>query len=84
MRKIEILKKTITTIVSVGTAKIIKGVIENNAPYETITDKVTVTAASAAIGGAVGELTSEYTDAKIDEFIDFVKKIKNRKNLKAV
>ncbi len=79
MKKIEIAKKTITTIVSFGTAKIIKGIIENNVSIETTTDKVTVTAASAAIGGAVGELASDYTDAKIDEIVELVKKIKDRK-----
>lgn len=80
MQKLEILKKAVSLVVSVGTAKIVKGIIENNVSTETLTDKVTVTAASAAIGGAVGELTSEYTSAQIDEIAAFVQKIKNRKN----
>jgi hypothetical protein len=79
MQKIEIIKKTLSTIVSIGTAKIVKGIIENNVLTETTTDKVTVTAASFAIGGAVGELSSDYTDAKIDELVVFVKKIKDRR-----
>lgn len=80
MKKIEILKKAVSMIVSVGTAKIVKGIIESNVTTETITDKVTVAAASAAIGGAVGELTSEYTSNQIDEIVAFVQKIKDRKN----
>lgn len=80
MKKIEILKKAVSLVVSVGTAKIVKGIIENNVTTETTTDKVTVTAASLAIGGAVGELTSEYTNTQIDEIVAFVQKIKNRKN----
>jgi hypothetical protein len=80
VKKLEIVKKAITTVVSIGTAKIVKGIIENNVPVETTTDKVTVTAASAAIGGALGELSSNYTDAKIDEIVELIHKIKNRKN----
>lgn len=80
MKKIAVAKKIITTIVSFGTGKIIKGIIESNVSIETTTDKVTVTMASAAIGGAVGELTANYTDAKIDEMVELYNKhIKNRK-----
>lgn len=86
MNKIKFAKQAIKTIVSVGTARIIKGIIENNVDIVTTTDQVTVTAASFAIGGAVGELTAEYTDAKIDEIVEFVQKIKDRKkpNLEVV
>jgi len=39
-----------------------------------------VTTASVAIGGAVGEITGNYTDHQIDELFDLFKKIKNGKN----
>lgn len=80
MDKIKILKKTVTTIVGFGTTKIVRGIIENNVDTTTLTDKVTVTAASTAIGYSVSELTSNYTDTKIDQAIAFIQKIKNRKN----
>jgi transcriptional regulatory protein LevR len=80
VKKIEILKKAVTTIVGIGTAKIIREVIKNNVDTETVTSMVTVTAASAAIGGAVSELTKQYTDTTIDEMVEFIQKIKNRKN----
>jgi len=80
MKKIEILKKAVSLVVSVGTAKVVKGIIESNVATETITDKVTVAAASAAIGGAIGELTSQYTSNQIDEMVIFFQKIKDRKN----
>lgn len=80
MKKIEILKKAVSMIVSVGTAKIVKGIVESNVTVDTITDKVTVAAASFAIGGAVGELTSEYTSDMIDEIAAFYQTITNRKN----
>jgi hypothetical protein len=80
VKKIEILKKAVTFVVGVGTAKIIREVIKNNVDTESITSVVTVTAASAAIGGAVSEMTKQYTDDQIDELVDFIQKIKNRKN----
>jgi hypothetical protein len=80
VKKIEILKKAVTFVVGVGTAKIIREVIKNNVDTESITSMVTVTAASAAIGGAVSEMTKQYTDDQIDELMDFIQKIKNRKN----
>lgn len=82
MNKIKILKKAVTTVVGIGTAKIIREVIKNNVDTETVASMVTVTAASAAIGGAVGELTQDYTDRSIDEIVEFIQKIKNRKNSK--
>lgn len=78
MKKIEILKKAVTTVVGIGTAKIIREIISNNVDTETVASKVTVTAASAAIGGAVSEMTKQYTDHQIDQIVSFFQKIKNR------
>lgn len=81
MKKLEIAKKTITTVVGFGITKIVKGIIENNVDTETLTSKVTVTAASTAIGYSLSELTANYTDTKIDEMVALYNKhIKNRKN----
>lgn len=83
MDKIAIFKKAVTTIVGIGTTKIIKGIIENNVDTVTVASKVTVTAASTAIGYAISEETSEYTDRKIDEIVVFWNKhITNRKTSK--
>lgn len=82
MDKIAFLKKTVSMVVGFGTAKIIREVIKNNVDTETVTSMVTVTAASAAIGGAVSELTQDYTDRQIDDIIELIQKIKNRKNSK--
>jgi hypothetical protein len=80
LKKIELVKKTVSLIVGIGTAKIVHEIIKNNVDTESVTSKVTVTAASTAIGGAVSELTQQYTDRQIDEIVDFFQKIKNRKN----
>lgn len=81
MKKLEIAKKAVTTVVGFGITKIVKGIIENNVDTTAITSKVTVTAASAAIGYSLSEVTSDYTDKKIDEAVAFyIKHVKNRKN----
>lgn len=80
MKKIELLKKGVSLIVAIGTAKIVHDFIERNVDTETAYSKVTVTAASTAIGGAVAELTQQYTDRQIDEIVTFVQNIMNRKN----
>lgn len=87
MKKIDILKKVTTTIVAAGTTKIVRGIIENNVPTDKTLDKVTVAAASVAIGYSMSEVTSNYTDRKIDQLAELIQKFKNRKNeedLKAV
>lgn len=80
MKKIELLKKGVSLIVGIGTAKIVHEIIKNNVDMSTTYSKVTVTAASTAIGGAVSELTQAYTDRQIDEIATFVQKIMNRRN----
>jgi thymidylate synthase len=82
VNKIEILKKAVSTVVAVGTAKIVKEVIENNVNTASVAQKVSVAAAGTVIGYSVSELTSDYTDRKIDEIATFIQKIKNRKNEK--
>lgn len=81
MKSVAIAKKIVTTIVGIGTTKIIKDIIENNVDTDTAIQKVTVGSASVAIGYAVSETTSEYTDRKIDEAVAFWQKhVTNRKN----
>jgi hypothetical protein len=79
MNKLAVAKKTVTTIVGFGITKIVKGIVENNVDTTSITSKVTVTAASTAIGYSLSELTSNYTDTKIDELVALYNKhVKNR------
>ena len=80
MNKIDILKKVVKIVVAAGTAKIVNDFIKNNVDTESTLNKVPVTIASVAIGGAVGEITGNYTDKQIDEIMDLFMKIKNGKN----
>lgn len=80
MKKIDILKKGVSLIVGIGTAKIVHDFIEKNVETDSVYQKVTVSAASMSIGGAVSELTSSWTDRQIDELAGFFQKIIDRKN----
>ena len=81
MKKIEIAKKIISTIVGIGTAKIVKDIIENNVDIDNRYQTVTVGTASVAIGYAVSDYTSAYTDSKIDEMVELWQKhVTNRNN----
>lgn len=71
MDYIALTKKVISTVVGIGTAKIVSGIIESNVATETVPQKVSVAAASYAIGYAASEASSSYTDAKIDEIVQW-------------
>ena len=80
MKSIAIAKKIVTTIVGIGTAKIVNDIVEANVDTDNVYQKVTVGSASVAIGYAVSETTSNYTDRKIDEAVALWKKhVTNRK-----
>lgn len=72
MKKIQIVKAVTNLIVGVGTAKIVSTIISNNVQPETITDKVTVTTGSFVLGAMVADVSSRYTNAKIDEIATWI------------
>lgn len=80
MNKIAALKKTVTVVIGIGVSKIVNDIIANNVEIEKDYQKVTVPVASFAIGGAVADASSKYTDSMIDDAVDFWQKIKSRKN----
>lgn len=81
MKSVAIAKKIVSTIVGIGTAKIVNDIVESNVDTDNVYQKVTVKSASVAIGYAVSETTSNYTDRKIDEIVDFWQKhVKKSKN----
>lgn len=78
MKIIAIAKKTVSFAVTVGVSKIVHDIIANNVEMEKIHHKVAVPVASFAIGGAVADAASNYTDMFIDEIADAVVQIKDR------
>jgi len=83
MDKIAIVKKVVKYVVAAGTAKIVNDFIKNNVDTSSTLNKVTVTTASVAIGGAVGEITGNYTDKQIDDLIEAFQSMKIRKSTPA-
>lgn len=80
MQKIELLKSAVKFVIGVGVSKIVNDIIENNVDTEHTYQKVSVKVASVGIGGAVATAAGNYTDRQIDDIVELVQKIKNRKN----
>lgn len=71
MTKIQIAKQIVGFVVGAGTATISRTIIKNNVDPEKSTNKVTVNAASVVIGAMATDATRKYTDAKIDEIVNW-------------
>jgi len=71
MTKIELTKRLTSLIVGVGTGKIISSIIKNNVAPEKLTDKVAIACASYVLGAMVADAASNWTDAKIDEAVNW-------------
>jgi hypothetical protein len=69
MTKIDFLKKAVSFIVGAGTTKIVHDVIANNVNIDNTAQKISVGSASLVIGAIASDVTSSYTDAKIDEAV---------------
>lgn len=74
MTKLQIAKQIASTIVGIGTTKIVSAIIQNNITPDKVIDKVTVVGASVVIGSMAADATKTYTDAKIDEAVAWWKK----------
>jgi len=76
MTKIDILKQVVGFVVGAGVTRIVKSTIENNIePEEKLHNKVAVTSASLVFGSMARDATKDYTDAKIDEAAEKLKKL---------
>lgn len=74
-----IAKKATSIVIAVGVSKIFHDVIASNVDIEKVHHKVAVPVASFAIGGAVAEAASTYTDDFIDQIADAVVQFQSRK-----
>lgn len=70
MTKVETIKAAIGFAVTIGTGKIVKAVIDNNVSPSGPVNKITVAAASIAIGWIITDYVKNETDKKVDEFVD--------------
>jgi hypothetical protein len=86
--KIKLVKFVASSIVGLGTGKIVGRIIKNNITPETLIEKVTVTAAAWVIAGVVTKATKQYTDETIDDLVEnvtgIIDKIKTAEKLTRV
>lgn len=71
MTKIDLAKNVTRFVVGAGVTKIVSGIVKHNTDPEKVTDIITITTASAALGMMVADKTQEYTDTKIDELVSW-------------
>ncbi|WNM72438.1 hypothetical protein SEA_MOSSY_59 [Gordonia phage Mossy] len=80
MLNLNTVKLVTSTIVGLGTSKIVSTIIKNNVNPETVVDTVTITAGSFVIGSMVADAAKAHTDKMIDQVAEAVTKIKNTIN----
>lgn len=71
-------RNAVSVVVGIGTGKIVGQIIKNNITPETLRDKVTVTAASWAIGAMVGSATKKFTEKEFDTAVEQGTKLFNK------
>uniref|UniRef100_A0AAU8GPN8 Holin n=1 Tax=Gordonia phage Petito TaxID=3158876 RepID=A0AAU8GPN8_9CAUD len=76
MLNLNTIKLVTSTIVGLGTTKIVTTIIKNNVDPQTAVDAVTITAGSFVIGGMVADASKQYTDKTIDNIADAIKSLK--------
>lgn len=69
--KIDLAKKIINIVVGFGTAKIVSNIVSNNSSATSIPDRIAVATGSLVIGSMAADATTAYTDAKIDELVNW-------------
>lgn len=72
---LKIAKFAASTVVGLGTGKIVGKVIKQHVTPENIIDKVTVTAAAWVIGAMATQATKNATDKMIDDAAETVQKV---------
>ena len=79
MNKTDIAKRVVSTIVGIGTTKIVSSIISTTTDPESVTDKVAVLASSFVIGSMAVEATRNWTDTKIDGIVIWYHELASKK-----
>ena len=80
MNALEITKFAASTIVGVGTSKIVHSIIKNNTNAQTLLDTISLVAASYVIGSMAADATKKYLDEKIDDAVAWYHSIKEKQD----
>lgn len=81
MTKTDLVKRLVSFVVGSATAAVVKEIIKNNTDPEKVTDKAAVIIASYVLGAIAADASKAWTDAKIDELIASIKKIKAEREI---
>lgn len=73
-------KYVVSTVVGIGTTKIVRTIINNNIEPETTKDQITVTTASVVIGMMAADASKEYTNAFIDQTTELIHNFSGLRN----
>ena len=80
MNALEITKFAASTIVGIGTSKVVSSIIRNNVHAKTLIDTISIAAATYVIGSMAAEATKKYVDVKIDAAVAWYKSTKEQTN----
>lgn len=72
--RLQVVKKAVNLVVGWSAARVVQTVIQNNYVVETPADHIAVTTGSYVLGAMVGDLSSRYSDAKIEQIADWWRK----------
>ena len=75
--KIDIAKKAVSLVVSIGVTKIVSGIVQNNTSPDRVTDKVAIVTASFVLGTMAADASKKYTDTKVEEIADWISRTFN-------
>lgn len=70
--KITTVKQTARILIGFGATSITSQIIKNNVVPGSMFQKITITAATIALSGLLGERLGEYSDEKIDTVVELV------------
>lgn len=76
MTKIDLIKGLATFIVGSATATVVKEIVKNNVSPDKVTDKAACIIATYVLGAIAADASRQWTDTKIDELIEYVRKIR--------
>lgn len=71
MNKLDLVKFATSVVVGAGTSRIVGGIVKNNTSPEKLHQAVAVVAGTWVLSGIVADVSKKYTDAKIDEAVNW-------------
>lgn len=71
---VNIAKLGVSTVVGIGTSRIVKAIITNNVARDNMSliEETTVVASSYVLGAMAADATKTYTDAKVDAVANWI------------